>query len=104
VFLEATPDGATWATVKFGQTGAVTFKAEDATQFSYALDGVDWKYVAASNGTATVPDLKPRHAGPTTLQVYAYDAVGNQSGRKDYVFYVPPRDAADGPGDTGGDG
>ncbi|MFG3688819.1 hypothetical protein [Micromonospora sp. NPDC047740] len=104
VFKEATPDGATWATVKFGQTGAVTFTAASAAKFTYSIEGVGWKEVLASNGTATVPDLKPRHAGPTVLQVYAYDAVGNQSDRTDYSFYVPPRDAADGPGDTGGDG
>ena len=105
VFKEATPDGATWATVKFGETGAVTFTAAGATKFRYSLDGVaPWYEVQATNGTATVSALKPRHSGPTTLQVYAYDAVGNQSARTDYTFYVPPRDAADGPGDTGGDG
>jgi hypothetical protein len=104
VFKEATPDGATWATVKFGETGPVTFTAADANKFSYSIEGIDIKEVTASSGTATVPDLKPRHAGPTTLEVYAYDAVGNRSARTDYTFYVPPRDKADGPGDTGGDG
>ncbi|MFY1654385.1 DNRLRE domain-containing protein [Solwaraspora sp. WMMB762] len=104
VFLAATPDGATWATVKFGQTGPVTFTAADAAQFSYALGGRELTYVTANSGTATVPDLRPRHSGPTTLQVYAYDAAGNRSARTDHTFYVPPRDTADGPGDTGGDG
>ncbi|MCN0179071.1 DNRLRE domain-containing protein [Salinispora arenicola] len=104
VFLEATPDGATWATVKFGQTGPVTFTAAGATRFSYAFEAIGTTYVDATDGTATVPDLKPRHAGPTTLHVYAYDNVGNKSARTDYSFYVPPRDTADGPGDTGGDG
>ncbi|MGW4464032.1 DNRLRE domain-containing protein [Micromonospora sp. NPDC004704] len=104
VFKEATPDGATWATVKFGQTGAVTFTATGATRFGYLLDGVSETSVTATAGAATVPNLAPRHAGPTTLQVFAYDAVGNRSGRADYTFYVPPRDVADGPGDTGGDG
>ncbi|MFV2019021.1 DNRLRE domain-containing protein [Micromonospora sp. LOL_023] len=104
VFLEATPDAATWATVKFGQTGPITFTAADATRFSYALGGQQLAYVNANSGTATVPDLRPRHAGPTTLQVFAFDAAGNRSVRTDYTFYVPPRDVADGPGDTGGDG
>lgn len=103
VFKEATDDGATWATVKFGQTGPITFAAESATRFSYSFDGVGSVDVPAPSGTATVPDLRPRHAGPTTLQVYAYDAAGNRSERTDYTFYVPPRDTADGPGDTGGD-
>lgn len=104
VFLEATPDGATWATVKFGETGPITFAAADAARFEYALNGVNWTSVTATGGTATVPALKPRHGGPTNLQVHAYDAVGNKSNRTDYHFYVPPRDTADGPGDTGGDG
>ncbi|WP_018253669.1 DNRLRE domain-containing protein [Salinispora mooreana] len=104
VFLEATPDGATWATVKFGETGPITFTAADAAKFSYAFEAIDTTYVDATDGTATVPDLKPRHAGPTTLHVYAYDDVGNKSARTDYYFNVPPRDAVDGPGDTGGDG
>ncbi|MEV0430858.1 DNRLRE domain-containing protein [Micromonospora sp. NPDC050495] len=104
VWREATPDGATWAKLKFGEKGPITFTAAGATTFSYAFEGVgEVKYANASNGTATVPDLAPRHAGPTTLHVYAYDAVGNKSVRTDYSFYVPPRDTADAPGDTGGD-
>ncbi|UQA37191.1 DNRLRE domain-containing protein [Streptomyces sp. HNA39] len=103
-FLEATPDGATWATVKFGGTGSATFKASGATKFSYAFNGLNAKEVAATSGSATVTNLKPPHAGPTYLHVYAFDAVGNRSERTDHVFYVPPRDTADGPGDTGGDG
>ncbi|MBQ1052382.1 VCBS repeat-containing protein [Micromonospora sp. C51] len=104
VFPRATPDGATWATVHFGETGAVSFSAAGATQFSYSFESQDTRYVPAVNGAAVVPDLKPRHAGPTTLLVYAYDAVGNRSARTDYAIYVPPRAAGDGPGDTGGDG
>ncbi|SCE64633.1 DNRLRE domain-containing protein [Micromonospora mirobrigensis] len=104
VWKEATPDGATWATVKFGGTGAISFTAAGAAKFSYAFEGIGTTYVNATSGAATVPDLKPRHAGPTTLHVYAYDAVGNRSARTDYYFYVPPRDTADAPGDTGGDG
>ncbi|NBE81920.1 DNRLRE domain-containing protein [Micromonospora rubida] len=112
VFKEATADGATWATVTFGQTGPITFKAAEATQFSYSFESVGTTYVPATNGIATVPDLRPRHAGPTTLHVYAYNAVGNRSVRTDYAFYVPPGNTAGCPagvstdcaGDTGGDG
>ncbi|MEV0328308.1 hypothetical protein AB0H63_17960 [Micromonospora echinospora] len=105
VFLPATSDGATWSTVKFGQTGAVTFTATDVSYFTYTFEGTGTPVnVPAVNGTATVPALAPRHAGPNTLHVYAYDAAHNQSDRKDYKFFVPPRDSADAPGDTGGDG
>ncbi|MEU4675950.1 DNRLRE domain-containing protein [Micromonospora sp. NPDC023737] len=103
VWLEATPDGATWSKLKFGETGPITFTAAGASKFSYAFEAINALEVPATNGTATVPNLKPRHAGPTTLHVYAYDAVGNKSARTDYYFYVPPKEAADKPGDTGGD-
>ncbi|WP_433531969.1 DNRLRE domain-containing protein [Micromonospora sp. CA-263727] len=102
-FLEATPDGATWAKASFGETGEITFSAAGATSFTYAFEGIGTQPVTATNGTATVPDLAPRHAGPNTLHVYAYDAVGNRSLRTDYTFYVRPRKSADGPADTTGD-
>ncbi|MFI5620299.1 DNRLRE domain-containing protein [Streptomyces sp. NPDC051567] len=104
VFKPATPDGATWATVRFGQTGAATFTAADAVKFSYSFAGLNIKEVPAVNGTATIPDLKPTHSGPVALLVHAYDAAGNRSQRTDYLFYLPPRQEADGPGDVGGDG
>ncbi|MCH0541792.1 VCBS repeat-containing protein [Streptomyces sp. MUM 203J] len=104
VFREATDDGATWATVKFGETGAITFAATDAVKFTYAFGSLNTKEMAASSGKATVSALQPPHSGPLTLHVYAYDAVGNKSQRTDYTFYLPPRDTADAPGDTGGDG
>ncbi len=103
VFLEATPDGATWSTVSFGQMGSITFSAAGATSFTYSFEAVGTTPVTAINGKATVNDLKPRHAGPNTLQVYAYDAVGNRSVRTDYTFFVPPGESADGPADTTGD-
>lgn len=103
-FPSATSDGATWTKVKFGSTGSVTFTSPGATKFKYAFESVGYKEVPAdSNGVATVPDLRPEHAGPTRLNVYAYDQYGNPSVRSDYNMYVPPRDKADGPGDTGGD-
>ncbi|MFC7529148.1 FG-GAP repeat domain-containing protein, partial [Actinoplanes sp. GCM10030250] len=105
VFKEATPDGATWATVKFGQTGPVTFESAGATRFTYTFNGIGTPApVTASGGIGSVPALAPRHAGPNGLHVIAYDAVGNPSPTKIYTFYVPPRDIADGPGDIGGDG
>ncbi|KFG75593.1 DNRLRE domain-containing protein [Streptomyces mutabilis] len=104
-FPQATSDGQTWANVKFGATGSVTFTSAGATKFQYAIDGQNWTYVTAdADGVATVTALKPPHAGPNWLGVHAYDAHGNKSVRSDYNFYVPPRDTADGPGDTGGDG
>ncbi|MGW0466193.1 DNRLRE domain-containing protein [Streptomyces sp. NPDC003027] len=104
VFTEATADGKTWASVNFGKPGDFTFTAAGATKFKYAFEGVG--YVDAPtpvNGTVTISNVTPKHAGPNVLTVYAYDANGNQSIRGDYRFYLPPRDKADGPGDTGGD-
>lgn len=102
-FPEATSDGQTWAKVTFGRTGSVTFTAEGASTFRWSIEGVNPQEIAATNGTATVSDLAPTHAGSTWLQVHAYDAHGNVSKRTDYNFYVPPRDKVDGPFDTGGD-
>lgn len=105
VFLRATSDGATWATVKFGLTGPITFESPGAARFTYAWGGVSPISVNAdANGVATLPALRPLNAGPNTLQVYAYDSLGNASARTDYTTYVPPKDNADAPGDTGGDG
>ncbi|MFI2437192.1 DNRLRE domain-containing protein [Streptomyces sp. NPDC018693] len=103
-FPRATSDGETWANVKFGSTGSVTFTSVGATKFKYAFEGIGYQEISAnSSGVATVPDLRPEHAGPTWLNVYAYDQYGNASVRSDYNMYIPPRDKADGPGDTGGD-
>ncbi len=104
MFLEATADGTTWAKVKFGQTGPITFESPGAVRFSTRGAGSPRFGDADANGVATVPDLRPCNAGPNTLQVYAYDTVGNPSVRTDYTTYVPPKENADTPGDTGGDG
>ncbi|MEU0056166.1 DNRLRE domain-containing protein [Streptomyces sp. NPDC006334] len=103
-FPEAAPDAQTWAKVVFGQKGPVTFTSEGATKFRWSIEGNDPVEVPATNNTATLSAFEPAHAGPNTLQVYAYDSLGNPSKRTDYTFYVPPRDKADGPMDTGGDG
>ncbi|MFE5088092.1 DNRLRE domain-containing protein [Streptomyces mirabilis] len=102
-FPEATPNAQTWAKAKFGQTGAVTFTSEGASKFRWSIEGNNPLDVPATNSTATLPAFAPAHAGPNTLQVYAYDSLGNPSKRTDYSFFVPPRDTADGPMDTGGD-
>lgn len=105
VWLRATTSGATWAKVSFGQTGPITFSSPGAKKFTYAWGGVAPVPVNAdASGKATVPDLQPPNAGPNTLQVYAYDSLGNPSARTDYTTYVPPKENADAPGDTGGDG
>ncbi|MEV8533939.1 hypothetical protein [Streptomyces sp. NPDC051211] len=105
VWLKATANGATWATVSFGQTGPITFSSPGAVKFTYAWGGVAPVPINAdAGGGATIPDLRPVNAGPNTLQVYAYDSLGNPSGRTDYTTYVPPKENADAPGDTGGDG
>lgn len=103
-FPESTPDGQTWAKVKFGGTGAITFDSAEAAKFRYSFEGVNSTEVAATGGKATIAALKPPHAGPNGLQVWAIDAAGNTSARTDYAFYVRPRDTGDGPGDVGGDG
>ncbi len=105
VFTEATDDGKTWAKVKYGTPGDLTFTASGATRFKYAFEGetlVDTP--APVNGKVTLTNVLPRHAGPTSVRVYAYDVHGNQSLPGSYAFYLPPRDRADGPMDTGGDG
>lgn len=104
-FPEATPDGATWAKVKFGTAGSAIFESAGAVRFAYTFDGVGTPApVTATGGKATVANLAPRHSGPNGLHVIAYDSVGNPSPTTVYTFYVPPRDTADGPGDIGGDG
>ncbi|MFF4750198.1 hypothetical protein ACWD5R_28035 [Streptomyces sp. NPDC002514] len=48
--------------------------------------------------------LRPLHAGPNSLNVYAYDVSGNTSAVPNHVFCVPPGSKGDTPGDTSGDG
>ncbi|MFF0964760.1 DNRLRE domain-containing protein [Streptomyces sp. NPDC003703] len=103
-FPEATSDQDNWSGIKFGGKGSVTFSATGATKFRWSIEGNNPVDVTAKNGAATVSALAPAHAGPNTLQVYAYDNVGNASKRTDYTFYVPPRDKTDGPMDATGDG
>jgi hypothetical protein len=103
VFLEATPDGATWATVKYGQVGTATFESAGATKFTFSFSGQDARTVPASNGKATVTDIRPRNAGPNALEVTAYNAVGTPSPKTVYTTYVMPGTVADKPHDLTGD-
>ncbi|MYY04235.1 FG-GAP-like repeat-containing protein [Streptomyces sp. ATexAB-D23] len=112
-FPEATADGLTWSEKKFGATGVFTFSAPGATKFSYTLTGAGYTEKAATTGTDESGNtvgllsltLAPPSAGPNSMRVYSFDAVGNKSKEyTDYAFYVPPRDTADAPGDLGGDG
>ncbi|MEU8616997.1 DNRLRE domain-containing protein [Streptomyces sp. NPDC048623] len=104
VFTEATDDGKTWAKVKFGESGDLTFTAAGASRFRYAFEGQGYVDTPTPvNGKVTLTGVAPPHAGPVTVNVYAYDSNGNQSIRGDYKFYLQPRDTADGPMDTGGD-
>ncbi|WP_405760897.1 DNRLRE domain-containing protein [Streptomyces sp. NBC_01420] len=112
-FPEATDDGLTWSEKKFGTTGVFTFSSPGATKFSYTLTGADSIEKAATTGKDESGNtvglltltLAPPSAGPNSVRVYAFDAVGNKSKEyTDYAFYVPPRDTADAPGDLGGDG
>ncbi|MEU7017149.1 DNRLRE domain-containing protein [Streptomyces sp. NPDC046385] len=103
-FKRATSDGATWASVKFGGTGNMTITSPGAAKFRWGWEGMSYADVTATNGAYTLTNLTPPHAGPNWMHLFALDALGNVSARTDYATYVPPRDAADGPGDVGGDG
>ncbi|MFJ9576875.1 hypothetical protein ACIRQF_10905 [Streptomyces sp. NPDC101191] len=103
-FKRATSDGATWASVKFGETGNLSITSPGAAKFRWGWEGMSYTDVAAVNGALTLTGLKPPHAGPNWMHLFALDAAGNVSARTDYATYIPPRDSADGPGDVGGDG
>jgi hypothetical protein len=103
-FKRATSDGATWADVKFGGTGNMTITSPGAAKFRWGWEGMSYTDVTATNGSYTLTGLKPPHAGPNWMHLFALDSLGNVSARTDYATYIPPRDSADGPGDVGGDG
>ncbi|WP_346772011.1 FG-GAP-like repeat-containing protein [Streptomyces sp. JH34] len=112
-FPEATSDGLTWSEKKFGLSGTFTFSSPGATKFAYTLVGATYTEKAATLTTDESGNavgvlsltLTPPSAGPNSMRVYAYDSVGNKSKEyTDYLFYVPPRDTADAPGDLSGDG
>ncbi|MFI7274686.1 FG-GAP-like repeat-containing protein [Streptomyces sp. NPDC049879] len=107
-FPEADEDGTIWSVKRFGSTGAFTLSPDgdrDVTAYQYSFDSTSYgtsRTVAA--GQSLTVTLSPPAAGPHILYVRAADSAGNVSSGTRYFFYVTPRDAADGPGDTNGDG
>ncbi|WP_190232876.1 FG-GAP-like repeat-containing protein [Streptomyces avicenniae] len=107
-FPEADADGTVWSVKKFGSSGAFTLTPDgdrDVTAYQYSFDSTGYgtsRTVAA--GQPLTVTLSPPAAGPHILHVRAADSAGNVSSGTRYLFYVTPRDAADGPGDVNGDG
>ncbi|MFJ9585527.1 DNRLRE domain-containing protein [Streptomyces acidicola] len=107
-FPAADDDGTVWSKVKFGTAGDFTFAPDDdtdVTKFQYSFNTTSYTssktVTAGSSGTVS---LKPPAAGPNVLYVRAVDGAGNVSLGTKYLFYATPRDTADAPGDTTGDG
>ncbi|MGP2441796.1 DNRLRE domain-containing protein [Streptomyces sp. JW3] len=107
-FPAADEDGSVWSEKKFGTAGTFTFAPDedtDITKFEWAFNTTSYtgsKTVTA--GASYTVSLSPVTAGPNVLYVRAVDSAGNPSLGTKYLFYVTPRDAADKPGDTTGDG
>ncbi|MGW6925014.1 DNRLRE domain-containing protein [Streptomyces sp. NPDC054950] len=107
-FPAADEDGTVWSTVKFGTSGNFTFAPDedtDVTKFQWSFNTTTYassKSVTA--GASTTVSLPPPLAGPNVLYARAVDSAGNVSIGTKYLFYVTPRDTADVPGDTTGDG
>ncbi|MFG3292700.1 FG-GAP-like repeat-containing protein [Streptomyces sp. NPDC048179] len=107
-FPEDDGTGALWSTVAYGTAGAFTLGANgstDTVRYEFSFDSTSYggsSSPSASGGTVTV-SLKPHHAGPNVFYVRAVDSAGNPSAPTKYLFYVTPRDDADGPGDLTGD-
>ncbi|NEA65616.1 FG-GAP-like repeat-containing protein [Streptomyces sp. SID12488] len=113
-------NGSIWSTVTFGTSGAFTFSTvdTDVVKYAYSYNSTSYaNYVCAStSGTTGGPTAscstvitsktvtgKPTLAGPNVLYVKAYDAAGNASNAKKYVFYVKPKAVPDGAADYTGD-
>jgi hypothetical protein len=113
-------NGTIWSTVTFGTSGAFTFSTgdEDVVKFAYSFNTTTYaNYVCAStSGTTGGPTAScstvitsktvtgsPTLAGPNVLYAKAYDAAGNASNAKKYVFYVTPKAVPDGAADYTGE-
>ncbi|NEC87954.1 FG-GAP-like repeat-containing protein [Streptomyces sp. SID12501] len=113
-------NGSVWSTETFGTTGAFTFTTTDTdvVKYAYSFNATTYaNYVcASSSGTTGGPTAscstvitsktvtgKPTLAGPNVLYIKAYDAAGNASNAKKYVFYVTPKAVPDGAADYTGD-
>ncbi|MEU2298373.1 DNRLRE domain-containing protein [Streptomyces antibioticus] len=107
-FPAADEDGTIWSSVKSGTAGTFVLAPDedtDVTKFEWAFNTTTYnssKTVTA--GASATVSLTPPAAGPNVLYVRAVDSSGNPSLGTKYLFYVTPRDAADKPGDTTGDG
>ncbi|WP_329275229.1 FG-GAP-like repeat-containing protein [Streptomyces sp. NBC_01451] len=113
-------NGSVWSTETFGTSGAFTFSTTDTdvVKYAYSFNSTTYaNYVCAStSGTTGGPTAscstvitsktvtgKPTLAGPNVLYIKAYDAAGNASNAKKYVFYVTPKAVPDGAADYTGD-
>ncbi|MFF5104365.1 DNRLRE domain-containing protein [Streptomyces sp. NPDC000134] len=107
-FPAADQDGTVWSEVKYGTAGEFTFAPDedkDTTRYEWSFNNTNYdnsKTVPA--GSPYTRPLTPPTAGPNVLYVRVVDGAGNPSLGTKYLFYVTPRDAADKPGDTTGDG
>ncbi len=107
-FPEDDGTGALWSTVTYGTAGNFTLSADgttDTTRYEFSFDSTSYggtSSPATAGGSVTV-SLKPHHAGPNVFYARAVDSAGNPSAPTKYLFYVTPRDDADGPGDLTGD-
>ncbi|MFC9845293.1 DNRLRE domain-containing protein [Streptomyces sp. NPDC060223] len=119
------PDGSSaggtiWSSATFGTPGAFTFSTTDVdvVKFAYSFNSTTYaNWVCAStSGTTGGPTAScstvitsktitgsPTLAGANVLYIKAYDAAGNVSNAKKFVFYVTPRAVADGAADYTGD-
>ncbi|MFX4294919.1 FG-GAP-like repeat-containing protein [Streptomyces bohaiensis] len=107
--VEDTPwDSGQWADIRYGTPVQFTLDVKgnkDTVRVGYAFNGVGYTNVTLPKpGDSLTVTLNPPNAGPVAFHAYAYDAVGNRSERAELLFYLPPRDEADGPGDINGDG
>lgn len=113
-------NGSIWSTVAFGTPGAFTFSTSDTDVVKYAYSFNTTTYAnwvcASTSGTTGGPTAScstvissktvtgsPTLAGPNVLYVKAYDAAGNPSNARKYVFYVTPKAVPDGAADYTGD-
>jgi hypothetical protein len=107
-FPAADQDGTVWSEVKFGTAGEFTFapdEDQDTTKYEWSFNNTTYdNYKTVPAGTSYTRSLTPPTAGPNVLYVRVVDSAGNPSLGTKYLFYVTPRDAADKPGDTTGDG
>ncbi|MEU1542052.1 DNRLRE domain-containing protein [Actinacidiphila glaucinigra] len=106
-FPEDDGTGTVWSTVKLGTSGTAVYGASgstDTVKYEYSYNNTSYNHSVPTTGGASVTvTLTPPVAGPNVLYIRAVDTAGNTSEAFKYLYYVTPRDAADGPGDVTGD-